>query len=228
METLKSFCKKSKGYCLLVNERPVGQGKPLPDFVRWPIRCRWSESLCAMINNTTFKVYNKTIGAVQLTATLGNLWSCNGKCGWPYCDVRQSGEHCWLGAIRFRKQQYFISPFLPHQILQVHTIHIHLLRQHFGLSEVLSLVGWLLHDIKSVTQKVFCFEMWCYACWICFCTFCLCELLSTGWRRFLLSIAWWCCWWYITCSRAVLVLSSHSDMGPQAWTSWMWLKYLEH
>jgi hypothetical protein len=28
-----------------------------------------------MINSTTFKVYNKTTGAVQLTATLGNLWS---------------------------------------------------------------------------------------------------------------------------------------------------------
>ncbi len=28
-----------------------------------------------MINSTTFKVYNKTTGAVSLTATLGNLWS---------------------------------------------------------------------------------------------------------------------------------------------------------
>ncbi len=28
-----------------------------------------------MINSTTFKVYNKTTGAVTLTATLGNLWS---------------------------------------------------------------------------------------------------------------------------------------------------------
>lgn len=90
-------------------QRDMGTVDPLPLKANWagqsasgfrpfdPSGAVGPNHYVQMINSTTFKVYNKTTGAVILTGTLGNLWSpATGNAGDPIVMYDKAADRWFL------------------------------------------------------------------------------------------------------------------------------------